>query len=318
MNVLVTGMTASQTRGENAIAEHIVDALRDSGHIVQVGKPSLARTLDGERWDHVFVGLGPLHGLGTSSMYGALGVIGAHWDKCTLYLDDLDSGKIGSGFRVMRNKPERLIKPFYVYKREHELAVLPEVHAHLMSVITTLLETDEWPRLLVPAFGDDAFKTGQRITSAAGHAAVPVDYSAYVPDLSEAFTGDPGEPLDELWWATEGNPHAKAVRDLRPAWAVYGVEAKTLQKAMNASGFLLPESTWSARFRQFTDVGIPIGCSWRFTYDRLPDEFGHLLADIENMSEPDRKLLAKEQRTAFYSRMPSKEDIQKLVFNELH
>jgi hypothetical protein len=315
VKILVTGMTARQTRDTDSIAGFITKALEEDGHEVTCGKPSMEAMIDGQGWDHVYVGLGPLHGLGTSSMYGALTAIGTHIDKCTLYVDDLDVSKIGSGFRVMRNNPMRLVKPFYVYKREWEFAKQPEMHDFLMGVVNWLLAVDEWPRLLVPAFDhDDAFSAGTRITGAAGRSAVAVDWSAYMPDLSESYPEVPeGDVEDFRWWATEANPYSRAVTDLGPTWPVYQLPLNQLWKIERAAGFLAPDAMWTGRIKQVLDVNVPCGTSWRFSHQSLGEDFSYILAGIELMSDDELEGLVESQQQSFAARMPSREELRKVI-----
>jgi hypothetical protein len=305
MDILITGMTSSQTREGDTIAGYAASALRESGHDVTVAKPSLADALDNRQWDHVFCGLGPLHGLGTSSMYGALGVIGTHWsDRLTLFLDDTDSSKIGSGLRIMRRKPERLIKPFYVYKREHEIAVEPKVHSWLMTVVDAILEsTVDFPALMLPAFTfENAYAVAAKITPMAMARVVPVDFSTYVPKLVDVIPSPvaPDELHDTSFWAVESNPLAPEVRALgHLAWPTVQVKSSNLHHLPHASGYLAPWEIWSPRFKQMTEEGIPVATVWRVFKDVIGDAWETLATTIETMPLGEREILASAQHQQF-------------------
>ena len=49
------------------------EALTDAGHDVELRDPNVKEDLS--EYDHAFVGLGPLHGMGTNRSYPALSVI---------------------------------------------------------------------------------------------------------------------------------------------------------------------------------------------------------------------------------------------------
>lgn len=323
VRILVTGMTSQQTKEDSFVAGSLAIALRALGHDVTVEKPSLRDSLDSKTWDHVFVGLGPLHGIGTSSMYGALGVIGAHWsDKLTLYLDDVDAGKIGSGFRIMEKTPAKLTKPWYTYKREWELAKLPEVHGWLMNVIDHIINAErDFPSIIVPAFDfDSAFATAQQVSRGAGSHAVDIDFSAFVPKLADKLP-----PLDEdelgplkgkdFWatpWEPSGPPIAK-MGELR--WDVVQSPSQRMgeQYARKASGMLIPAIGWHHLFAQAASAKIPVATNWRVHAKGLGEEYEILPQDVEIMTKDERDHLARLQHTRFWNRAPEQSDIQATI-----
>ncbi len=185
MKILVTGMSSSNCRENGTIAGKIADALREGGHEVDVAKPSLKDVLeDNTPWDRVYVGIGPVHGIGSSSIFGSLGLIGHYWDKdLWLYTDDhLDAGKIGSGLRLFDRDHWRIIKPFYGYRREYPIASDLTVTKWLNEVIYSLTRSEvEYPHVIVPAFNvAQAIDTTKRISIGAMHHTVAADFSSLV------------------------------------------------------------------------------------------------------------------------------------------
>ena len=327
MKILVTGMTSRQTKEDRTVAGMLADLLRETGHEVTVERPSLERVLSGEigeAYDHAFVGLGPLHGIGTSYKYGALATLGAMWsDRVTLYLDDVDSGKIGSGLRIMHNHNWKLTKPFYGYCAEFELASRPKNTSWLLSVIDALLSSSaDHPNILVPAFTfDDAFRTAGKITGGAAQHVTPVDWSVMATSLKadkDAAEGRYGpanaETPEGFWWSVEHVPEGRAVRSLGPyTWPVQQVDVKELGLIYESTGYLNPVSAWTPRFWQVVDAGIPIVTPWRVFADYIGDAYEVLAQTIEFMDDDERRDLAKRQKKQMKKFVPSKLELSQIV-----
>ena len=343
-------MTSSQTKEGDTIASFLGSALRDAGHDVTVGRPSLRHALGedlggdhepngdletGEAWDWVFVGLGPLHGLGTAYKYGALGTIGRYWDRCTLYLDDVDSGKIGGGIRTMLNVKGKLTRPFFGYCKEWPLASQPDVTRYLLDVVEALRDVDvkQYPRMIVPAFTlDEGFRVAARVSASAGPNVVPIDLTTYAAEampmtlMAKQKYGDEWLPkleeaLRELspsigiedWWATDMDPHSSKVRSYGPfQWRQLRV-SRSPALSLLSSGYISPTEQWSPRFAQLSSAGIPIVTAWQIFAKEIGDAYEVLASTIEMMDLGDRRALARSQYEQLQTFSPSKESLAKKV-----
>lgn len=330
MRVLVTGCTASQTRRHDSVAGYIAEALEYAGHHVDVQKPSLTDVLeDNVLYDHVIVGLGPLHGLGTSSMYGALGLIGKYWGNgLTLYLDDIDSGKIHSGMKGMISErglaTNKLVKPFYSYKREHKIASDPDVTRWLREVITVLLEAGEsHPSMITPSFTyDQGFRTAFAVSRGAGMKVLPIDFTSFVPALTRPqTTDDPPVKVttdSQPWWTTEAPVTSPRVRNMGPfTWEVYRVKSSDVDLFFRSSGYLSPSDEWHLKIRQFPLMGKPVIVPWRSFAYQVDEAFEVLASTVEVMPERDRADLADAQLMTLTSYCPSQDDVAKQLDNEV-
>ena len=317
MKILISGMTASQTSEKyDEPARWIAECLRESGHDVTVAKPSLASVLDGSplEWDHVVCGLGPLHGLGTSSMYGALGLIGVYGpaQKLTLFADDLSTGKIGGGLRVMHKVPARLVKPFYVYKREWELARQPAVHEWLSSVVAYLLglAREDAPPIIVPAYRfDSAFSVAHGIVPTLAGKAVAADFSSFIEPLNPRLF-HPEVP----WWGTEHKVDSREVLQFCASWEVHQVSFdKNREEATSATGFLHNWGGWSKRFKQCVDARIPVVTDWRAHAASFGEPYEILAPTMESMTADEREQLVADQAMSFLAAMTPKRDVYDIV-----
>lgn len=202
--MLVTGMVSRQAnpaknKRDVMVSWMLAEALRDMGHEVEHRNPTM--TEDYEDFDHVFLGLAALHSIGCNRSYGWLAayIKNVGKGKVTLYVDDPDTAKVLSGIRVMHSDPKKLIKPYYVYRLEYEMASQPEWHSWLMSGVE-MLHDYAWPEVLVPMFPwGDPTKMQSQLPNAS--AIVPIDLSSYVPD----YTPEPVEERKRLWVTETGH-----------------------------------------------------------------------------------------------------------------
>lgn len=218
--ILVTGFVSRQANpGKNKrdvmVSWLLAEALRDMGHEVEHRNPTV--TEDYEEFDHIFLGLAALHSIGCNRSYGWLSayIKNAHKGNVTFYVDDPDTGKVLSGIRVMKNDPKKLIKPYYVYRLEYELASQPEWHSWLMNGVD-LLHDNAWPDVIVPMFDwGDPTKLQSQLPNASS--IVPIDFSSYVPE----YVGpDEWSPEPERKWITEAGHNNKWFMQQRPVLEV--------------------------------------------------------------------------------------------------
>ncbi len=213
---LVSGMVSRQAnpaknKRDVMVSWLLAEALRDMGHEVEHRNPTMLE--DYEEFDHIFLGLAALHSIGCNRSYGWLAAYlkNVHKGKVTLYLDDPDTAKVLSGIRVMKNDPKKLIKPYYVYRLEYDLASQPEWHSWLMQGVD-ILHDNAWPDVIVPMFPwGDPEKYRSSLPNASG--IIPIDFSKYVPDYTrDEWHQDPPSRV----WMTEAAPENKWMQQQRP------------------------------------------------------------------------------------------------------
>ena len=211
----------------------LAEALRDMGHEVEHRNPTM--TEDYEDFDHIFLGLAAMHSVGCNRSYGFLAAYLKNYsqEKVSFYIDDVDTAKVLSGLRVMKNDPKKLIKPFYVYRLEYELASQPEWHDWLMNGINMLVDY-AWPRVIVPMFPwGDVTKYQSQLPNASQ--LVPLDLSSYVP---EYVGSDEWNPEPERQWVTEMDDSNRWFQQQRPIYPLkrYG---KGFEKRPTDEGLVL-------------------------------------------------------------------------------
>lgn len=233
MKILVTGATSRQCNPDKnprdvMVSWLIAEACRRNGHDVDHRDPTVRE--DYAEYDHVFVGIAPLHGLGSNRAYGALAAILRTWgDRLTIYCDDVGTEKSTGGFKTMLNDPNRLVKPFFAYKKEHEIAVEPDTHKWLMTGVEYLI-TYAWPSTLVPAFTwADTEAIAKKIPNAAAGNLQFFDPSVLVPE----YVGpDEWAPERERQWVTEAGPDDRWYAQQRPVFPVVRFAGKVKDDAL--------------------------------------------------------------------------------------
>jgi hypothetical protein len=218
--ILVSGFLSRQCNPQKnkrdvMVSWLLAEALRDMGHEVEHRNPTM--TEDYEDFDHIFLGLAALHSIGCNRSYGWLAAYlkNVHKDKVTLYVDDVDTAKVLSGIRVMKNDPKKLIKPYYVYRLEYELASQPEWHSWLMQGVD-LLHDYAWPTVIVPMFPwGDPEKMRSQLPNATD--IVPIDFTPYVPE----YVGeDEWAPERDRMWVTEIPRENRWLGQQRPVFPI--------------------------------------------------------------------------------------------------
>lgn len=230
MKILVTGATSRQCNPQKntrdlMVSWLIAEACRRNGHDVDHRDPTVRE--DYAEYDHVFVGLAPLHGLGSNRAYGALAAILRTWgDRLTVYCDDVGTEKSTGGFKTMLNEPSRLVKPFFAYKKEHDIAVDPATHKWLMQGVE-YLNTYAWPSTLIPAFtwaNRDAI--ARKIPNAVAGNLQFFDPSEMVPEYVEEVSSDRHHQ-----WITEAAPDDRWYARQRPVLPVRRFASKARDDA---------------------------------------------------------------------------------------
>jgi len=329
MKILVTGATSRQAnpdasnvgKKEVAFAWLLAEALRQAGHEVEHRNPSVVETY--EEFDHVFIGLAPLHGLGSNRMYGVLAATLRKWGsgQLSFFVDDPDVGKVTGGLRTMATEPHRVVKPFFAYKLEYEVASQPAVAAWLQEGVKILHE-QQWPRLIVPAHqwftGLDVI---QKKVPQAAHSITTLDLSAFLPTIDlEGLDGYPdGYDQPHRRWICEAAPDNKWLRQQQPIIDVFRIgkdgekkhpDRRLLAMYKTSWGVLQPPvepiGWWNSRIGYARQALVPYVTRWQ-DVKALGDAYTVLPHTIAEMDVDGRQVLITDQAEAYDHAIPSKE-----------
>lgn len=327
MKVLVTGATSRQAnpeasdvgKKEVAFAWLLAEALRGNGYEVEHRNPSVVE--DFAEFDHVFLGLAPLHGLGSNRAYGVLAAALRTWGtgRLSFFVDDPNVGNVTGGLRTMATEPDRLVKPFFAYKLEYEAASKPEVAQWLQAGVKMLHE-QEWPRLLMPGhtwFTDHAVLE-KKIPQAVGRIEA-IDLTAFLPEVD--LTTLEVEETPQQHWICEAGPDDKWLRQQRPTFAVHRIgkdgDKKLPDRHLVAAyksnwGVLqppiVPPGWWSSRIGYARQAETLYVTRWQ-DVAVLGDAYTVLPDRVEALSLEEREELVVDQALALDERTATKESI---------
>ncbi|QGF20304.1 hypothetical protein SEA_SIXAMA_125 [Gordonia phage Sixama] len=325
MRILITGMTSRQVNektrdGFITLSGAIAGYLRESGHDVDVRAYSFSDQMrsDIAPYDRVFVGLGPLKGIGTAYMYGAIQCLREYQKDAILFVDDTDTLKMGREFKTILKRPYDYTKPFFMYKREWAIVEgSEEIKNEHLNVIDALAGNKSWYwDFLVPSWNFDlAYTAGSKICPHAANRAVSFD-----PSSAFAIDGDVSEIDREPVWGTTWNSPSPAINRMGVReWDVETIPTYSKHRFSEVSGILVPNSTWAPEITIATSVGTPVACDWRTLGPYLGAPFEALTANIELMGEKDRQNLAIQQKNALLSNSSgSPETVLEKLLEKLH
>lgn len=308
MKILVTGMTSQQTNernkrnGQITIAGAISLALRELGYDVDTCSYSIERSITrtADEYDCVFVGLGPLKGLGTSYCYQAIQAILDHPGRTIVYVDDTATQKIGREFRTILSRPTDYNKPFFMYKREWTYlsdidSELFKKHLGVIDILSGNTPLDDHPVTIVPSWTFDlAYDAANKLCANAADKTLNFDPSEYFDVKSPRVIPD-----RDVWGTVYPNT-SPAINKM----GVHSWEVETItdpRQFGSVSGVLVPKAVWSPDVANSIKLGVPVASDWRTLGPQLGESFEALPANIEMMNLEDRTDLANAQMIAMKS-----------------
>lgn len=330
MKILITGMTSRQANPDASVkavsvAWLLTEAMRDMGHEVEFRDPHVEEDLD--EFDRVFVGLAPLHGLGSNRAYGALSAIlrTIANDRLTLYIDDPDLGKVISGIRTNVANPNRFTKAFFAYKKEHEIANRPEYKEWLASGIK-ILNDNAWPQFLIPvhAWADDKVIDFylKQAPQAVGNTC-RIDLSAYMPDFTPESEKD--TPPRTRQWITESKPSEKWMEQQRLTLPLRVMRNRYEGKVNDQNLVALyrkslgviqdpikPVGWWHPRIGYAAQAGAIYCTKWQ-DVQALGEAYTVLPDRVEHFSGDQAAEVAAAQKRAFDRATPDKDSVRETL-----
>jgi hypothetical protein len=329
MKVLVTGATSRQAnpdasdvnKKEVAFAWLLAETMRDLGWDVEHRNPTVLESYD--EFDHVFVGLAPLHGIGSNRAYGVLAASLRLWGsgRLSFFVDDPDVGKVTGGLRTMVTNPNNLTKPWFSYKLEYEVANQPE-YAEWLRAGVRMLHEQQWPRLIVPAHpwfqGRDLI--AKKVPQAA-HAIWTLDLTAFLPVIEDEVTTDEGY----YQWVCEAEADDKWLRQQQTMISTYRISNSKKDEARSSAPMsdkrlvnlyrkswgvlqppIVPAGWWNSRIGYARQARVPYVTKWQ-DVQALGDAYMVLPHTVAQLDRDGRDALVQAQAETFDTVIPSKE-----------
>lgn len=326
--VLVTGMNSracspNKNRRDVMVSWLIAEVCRDLGYHVEHRNPTIAESY--EQFDHVFLSLAPLHSLGSNRVYGALSAFlrCLPEQKMTIVLDDPKTANIQNGISTVYNDPRRLVKSFFNYKLEYDLANTPEWSSYLMQGVE-FLHDYAWPTTLIPAFPwADTEKLLKPVPNVVN--SVTFDPTFYLPAYAnEAFhAGVWPENTPRVQWVTETSDE-KWLEQQRIEFPLvrYG---KGFDKRPDDMGLVMSYAEswgvldrgedhgwWTSRLGYAVAAGVVYCTKWQ-NVETLGEPFWELPDAVERMSLEEREELVEAQAVALLEHASPREHVRDTI-----
>lgn len=322
--ILITGMSAPQAsadanRRSLSFAGLMSAVLTQQGHDVVQADPEVSWTIeDLSEYDSVMVGISPLTSLSANRIYGALSVIDILLDseKLVLFIDAPEPTKITSSLRAMIKSPQNMTKPFYSYRKDYSYATMPNVLSSLLDVVHYLLN-EKWPTTIYPSLPwSGTGKIISQLPVGASESIQGINLDSYLITNQDTLEVEPREPKwvveNYLTTWTKSTSATLSLSTLPMKWHKGWSDTDVQTQISRCVGALIsPYPTsgtwWSYRLVQCLNVLTPVATDWRES-GTLGPAWLHLAASIEEMTDEQRYQLAKDQREAYASAVPSRRE----------
>lgn len=329
--ILQTGITTQHCgRGTqlkyDPVAKLFSRALEHYGYEVEHRVTTPDEDLTG--FDAIFVGLGPVNGLGARYTYGGLDAIARARQSgaaLVLYIDDWQTHLIQTSCRTMLKDPGRIAKDFLRGARDvpqWEWVRADTEHRDRLLGACDALVNRTWPATVMALYdGGDWSLFGDRVNTRklVGVDGTPfyTDYDITIPQDDEKWAAwvfgvlsnqtDWIDKLNHRWPIVHRGAKASKAEVKLP-------ESELVQLYANAWG-VLSCPYWHAgsgwlriRHHHAAQVGsILVSESPELAF--ISDAYSVKIGDVEGMSIPDLRELANAQSTAWFNRLPSKDEV---------
>lgn len=333
MNVLLTGATAAQVSArkneKTTTFTGLFKSALDYGKMdVAWVEPSVSMTREYlEEFDAVVVGLAPPTSTAAHRIYGSLSVISHARDigNLRLLVDAPDPSRFWAGLKAVHNRPEDLVKDFYSKRSEYKKARNPEVFERIYSAVE-YLSSNRWPTTYYPKVPWNSF------TSVSSY--IPTTDKDNLVGLSfdkkifEKYSGETSDDFSDYWvsdfpnttWTKKQEKlvNYRVLPLKRSRWENDGEAVKRLKGAVGClvSVHRRNDPWWSPAIAQSLSIGVPVVSDWLLT-SMLGAEWDILPASLENMSDSNRRDLAKNQMISYLEALLPWDDSVRLLRDSL-
>lgn len=318
MKILFTGMASSHgsPNGNVSFFNTIAKAV-DSYADITWSAPKLSWTKSElDQFDLIFFGLIPPTALSANKIYGAMHVLGMmfHSPKLRLVVDGQQIWQYKNSIELVKRDVSSLYTSFYSKRTDYSVA-REEPNRKYIDLASKYFESEVWPTTYYPNL---PWTSNDKAVSALGFG------------TPESFVG---VNLDSLLLDTE--PYTASSR--RDFWTVddhKGIWVKKLSRSLRnpvepiKSSRLLSDTDaisamrssigmlvapqergvgtwWTYRYIQALNSNTPVVTDWTDTVSYDPC-WSYLAYQIEDMSEPERRGLARDQLETYQTSLKSK------------
>lgn len=334
MKILITGSTSSQSSSKTfsrtpTFAGLLANNLSSPKVEVEFSIPYLEWDDSYlKKFDAILVGISPLTSLSANSLYPAL-LVAARAEKMkklSLFIDAPEPQKIAASLSSFSRGKVDLFKPFYENRRGYDKIVEDPGLMRRVEVFCTRLIQADWPETLYPWMPwIPPSQVERHLPKASGLHGIPIDsYLMKKPYIERSLSRSESD-----YWVYDNNK-SKWFRTAERSINYPTVPVKenrfsdahsASQRVSGAIGSLIStyrsdEAWWTPLLATSLNLGVPAVSDWRVT-NILGEDWNHLPASVEDMTNAERFKLALGQRASYMDMLDSKKETDAAVLSVL-
>lgn len=328
MKILFTGMASSHCKRPSNVTffSTLSDIVSEFAEVVWAA-PKLSWTKeDLDSFDLIVFGLTPPTALSANKIYGAMHVLGLmyHSPKLRLVVDSQQVWQYKNSLEAIKRDVNNLFSPFFAKKFGY-LEAKNEKRKYI-DLASSYMASDYWPKTYYPSL---PWNTDEKAASSLGF--VPADRLKGLNLDSMLILSEPySMPTASSFWSVEDERRSwySTIRSSITLPAVDVRLSKTMddQSAANlirqSVGLIVPPQDrkvgtwWSYKYLQAINSNIPVITLWQES-SALHESWSYLAYQIEDMSESERRLVARNQLESYCESVPTKGKIIEEIRQEM-
>lgn len=328
MKVLFTGMASAHCARPSNVTffSALSDVISEFAEVVWAA-PKLSWTKeDLEKFDVIIFGMTPPTAMSANKIYGAMHVLGLiyHSPKLRLVIDSQQVWQYKNSLEAVKKDVNVLFNSFFSGKTGFSQAKSDS--RKYIELAASYMSSDYWPMTYYPKL---PWNSDDRTASLLGF--VPSDRLKGINLDSTLLLPEPysaGSRSD--LWSVEDTKRSW-YKTLSPTLRYTSVDVK-LSRVLDDSGagvlirssmgLIIPPQDrkigtwWSYKHIQAMNSNTPVATLWQESI-KLDASWGYLPYQLEDITEPERRLIARDQIESYYASIPSKNRLIEEIRNDL-
>lgn len=328
MRVLFTGMASAHCAKPSNVTffSTLSDVISEFAEVVWAA-PKLSWTKeDLDKFDVVIFGLTPPTAMSANKIYGAMHVLGLmyHSPKLRLVLDSQQVWQYKNSLEAVKKDVNVLFNSFFSSKTGYAQAKTDS--RKYIELAASYMSSSYWPVTYYPRL---PWNTDAKTASLLGF--VPTDKLKGINLDSMLLLPEPYSTGSRSnLWSVEDTKRSW-YKNLSPTLRYADVDVK-LSRALDDSGasvlirssmgLIIPPQDrkigtwWSYKHVQAMNSNTPVATLWQDSI-KLDASWAYLPYQLEDISEPERRIIARDQIESYYAAIPSKNRLIEDIRNDL-
>lgn len=305
-----------------AFAGVLNKVLVELGHSVDWIDPDINFSFEElNSYDSILVGISPITSLAANRTYGALHIIDLMWDsqKLKFFIDAPQVNQITFSINSIKSNQDSFTKSFFSYRKDYKKVVSDEDLKLRLLQCVDKLANDTWPSVIYPSLPWSDSANIKKL--------LPINVSNLFAINLDSFLFEEipfNDQRRDKWvvdtyktdWA-KSTIKTLVFPNFSMKWNKGVTDDQVFDQISRSSGVLITPykkdgTWWSYRYVQALNALTPIATEWKESI-KLGQEWAILAANIEDMSQETRKLLAMAQKDLYVGAVPEKERAKSIL-----